>query len=197
LANRRRGKITDLLDSFPESEPGMVRTLSVMATMGSSLYLGNSLPIREWNDFAQRDVPYELVRANRGANGIDGQIASWLGATVDEEDAWGVFGDLTALYDLAAPSLLNQVLCKGRMLVVINNGGGKIFDRLPMMQSLDAGVTDIIMNEHQYGFETWAQSKLFQVHPRQMIFGRNLMLWRIVNEVRYYRSILFGHKKQQ
>ena len=157
LANRRRGKITDLLDSFPESEPGMVRTLSVMATMGSSLYLGNSLPIREWNDFAQRDVPYELVRANRGANGIDGQIASWLGATVDEEDAWGVFGDLTALYDLAAPSLLNQVLCKGRMLVVINNGGGKIFDRLPMMQSLDAGVTDIIMNEHQYGFETWAQ----------------------------------------
>ena len=157
LANKRRGKINDLLDSFPESEPGMVRTLSVMATMGGSLYLGNSLPIREWNDFAQRDVPYELVRANRGANGIDGQIASWLGATMDEEDAWGVFGDLTALYDLAAPAILEQVQCKGRMLVVINNGGGKIFDRLPVMQNLDSEVAEIITNEHQYSFQSWAQ----------------------------------------
>ena len=128
-----------------------------MATMGGSLYLGNSLPIREWNDFAQRDVPYELVRANRGANGIDGQIASWLGATMDEEDAWGVFGDLTALYDLAAPAILEQVQCKGRMLVVINNGGGKIFDRLPVMQNLDSEVAEIITNEHQYSFQSWAQ----------------------------------------
>ena len=157
LANKRRGKITDLLDSFPESEPGMINTLSVMATMGRSLYLGNSLPIREWNDFAQRDVPYEIVRANRGANGIDGQIATWLGATADEEDAWGVFGDLTALYDLAAPSLLGQVQGKGRMLVVINNGGGKIFERLPMVQNLGVEITDIVSNEHQHGFQAWAQ----------------------------------------
>ncbi len=157
LANKRRGKINDLLDSFPESEPGMIHTLSVMATVGGSLYLGNSLPIREWNDFAQRDAPYEIVRANRGANGIDGQLATWLGATVDEEDAWGVFGDLTALYDLAAPSLLGQVQGKGRMLVIINNGGGKIFDRLPVVQQLDEGVTEMVTNEHQHGFQAWAQ----------------------------------------
>ena len=105
----KHGRLSELLESLPESEPGMIRTLSVMATMGSSLYLGNSLPIREWNDFAQREIPYECVRANRGANGIDGQISSWLGASADEQDAWGVFGDLTAMYDLAAPALLGQV----------------------------------------------------------------------------------------
>ena len=157
LANKRRGKISEMLESLPESEPGIVRMLSVMATMGGSLYLGNSLPIREWNDFAQRDFPYELVRANRGANGIDGQIATWLGATADEENAWGVFGDLTALYDLAAPALLDQVQNKGRMLVVINNGGGQIFGRLPVVKNLDESVTELITNEHQHGFEAWAQ----------------------------------------
>ena len=155
-AASKHGRVSELLESLPESEPGMIRTLSVMATTGSSLYLGKSLPIREWNDFAQRDVPYECVRANRGANGIDGQIASWLGASAEEEDAWGVFGDLTALYDLAAPSLLSQVECSGRVLVVINNSGGKIFERLPAMQSLDERVSRLLTNTHEYGFESWA-----------------------------------------
>lgn len=156
-AASKRGRVSELLESLPESEPGMIRTLSVMATTGSSLYLGNSLPIREWNDFAQRDVPYECVRANRGANGIDGQIATWLGASAEEEDAWGVFGDLTALYDLAAPSLLTQVECRGRVLVVINNSGGKIFERLPVMQRLDDRVSQLVTNTHEYGFEPWAE----------------------------------------
>lgn len=156
IAKRPGGKITELLESFPESEPGMVRTLSVMATMGTSLYLGNSLPIREWNDFAQRNVPYELVRANRGANGIDGQIASWLGSTANAEDAWGVFGDLTAMYDMSAPSLLGQVECRGRMLVVINNGGGKIFERLPAVQNLDRRASELVVNTHANGFRDWA-----------------------------------------
>lgn len=151
------GKISELLESFPESEPGMVRTLSVMATMGNSLYLGNSLPVREWNDFSQREVPYERVWANRGANGIDGQISTWLGATVDEENAWGVFGDLTTLYDLSAPALLNQSECRGRMLVVINNGGGKIFERLPMVRNLDRPTSRAVVNAHTHGFADWAR----------------------------------------
>ena len=156
-SKRVQGRITEKLESLPESEPGMVRLLSVMATIGKSLYLGNSLPIREWNDFAQRETPYELVRANRGANGIDGQIATWLGATSDEEDAWGVFGDLTTLYDLSAPALLAQVEGAGRMLVVINNGGGQIFSRLPKVQGMNPEVADLVTNEHGTGFESWAK----------------------------------------
>ncbi|MDG1356592.1 MAG: 2-succinyl-5-enolpyruvyl-6-hydroxy-3-cyclohexene-1-carboxylic-acid synthase [Akkermansiaceae bacterium] len=152
----KQGRISELLESLPESEPGMIRTLSVMATMGSSLYLGNSLPVREWNDFAQREVPYEIVRANRGANGIDGQIASWLGASAAEQDAWGIFGDLTTMYDLSAPALLNQVECRGRMLVVINNGGGKIFERLPIMKKVKDNVSQLITNSHEYTFESLA-----------------------------------------
>ena len=157
LSKRNKGRVDELLEAFPESEPGVIRMLSVLATVGKNLYLGNSLPIREWNDFAQRDVPYELVRANRGANGIDGQISTWLGATADEEDSWGVFGDLTTLYDLAAPALLKQVECAGRMLIVINNSGGRIFDQLPVVQELADSAKQIITNEHATSFEHWAQ----------------------------------------
>lgn len=156
-SKRGTGRLLERLESYPESEPGMVQTLSVMATVGSSLYLGNSLPIREWNDYAQREIPYEVVRANRGANGIDGQIATWLGATSDEEGAWGVFGDLTTLYDLSAPALMTQVECRGRMLVVINNGGGKIFSRLPKVKEMSEDIVDLVTNEHAVGFEAWAK----------------------------------------
>jgi 2-succinyl-5-enolpyruvyl-6-hydroxy-3-cyclohexene-1-carboxylate synthase len=95
--------IDERLESFPDSEPGLVNLLSVYATTGESLFIGNSLPIREWNEYGQRETPYARVFANRGANGIDGQLSSWLGATAETPDSWGVFGDLTTLYDLAAP----------------------------------------------------------------------------------------------
>ena len=157
VSKRKKGRINELLESFPESEPGMIRMLSVLATIGKNLYLGNSLPIREWNDFAQREVPYELVRANRGANGIDGQISTWLGATADAEDSWGVFGDLTTLYDLAAPALLSQVECAGRMLIVINNSGGRIFERLPMVKELGEEAGQLVTNEHATSFQHWAK----------------------------------------
>jgi 2-succinyl-5-enolpyruvyl-6-hydroxy-3-cyclohexene-1-carboxylate synthase len=96
-------KIDERLESFPDSEPGLVNLLSVYATTGESLFIGNSLPIREWNEYGQRDTPYARVFANRGANGIDGQLSSWLGATAETPDSWGVFGDLTTLYDLGRP----------------------------------------------------------------------------------------------
>lgn len=157
VSKRKKGRLSELLESYPESEPGMIRMLSVLATVGKSLYLGNSLPIREWNDFAQWDVPYELVRANRGANGIDGQISTWLGNTADQEDAWAVFGDLTTLYDLSAPALLPQVECAGRMLVVINNSGGKIFERLPVVEALGGEASQLVTNEHATSFQHWAK----------------------------------------
>lgn len=155
-SHRREGRLRELLDRYPDSEPGMVRDLSTLVTMGESLYLGNSLPIREWNLVAQRRVPLGDVMANRGANGIDGQLSSWFGATAEEEGAWAVFGDLTVLYDLAAPALLESVCQKGRVLVVINNEGGRIFERLPRLRGLDNGERDLMTSAHATGFEAWA-----------------------------------------
>ncbi len=155
---RRASQIDELLESFPDSEPAFVRMTSIYATMAESVYLGNSLPIREWGLFAQRDkeVPHEMVRANRGANGIDGQLATWAGWTHGIHDAWILLGDLTALYDLSAPSLLHDCEAEGRVIVVMNNGGGRIFDQLPRVKQMNDGQKGIIANEHAFSFESWA-----------------------------------------
>ena len=153
---RRAAQIEELLEAYPESEPGWVRTLSHYATLAHSLFLGNSLPIREWNSFAQWQRPVNRVTANRGANGIDGQLSTWWGTTADEENAWCMVGDLTALYDLAAPFLLDQCEQKGRVLVILNNGGGRIFERLPRLQHMQAGARELMINPHATHFSSWA-----------------------------------------
>lgn len=154
--SRRAGEIEDLVEAYPESEPGLLRVLSAYASTGSSLYLGNSLPIREWNLFAQSAKPVTDVRANRGVNGIDGQLSTWLGWTADLEDAWCLVGDLTALYDLAAPAWLGQIERKGRVLVVINNGGGHIFSRLPRLDSMSGRTKELMLNPHEVRLDGWA-----------------------------------------
>jgi 2-succinyl-5-enolpyruvyl-6-hydroxy-3-cyclohexene-1-carboxylate synthase len=155
-AGKRAGRLDELLERYPDSEPGMMRDVSTYATMGESVFLGNSLPIREWNLCAQRTMPMVNVRANRGANGIDGQLSTWLGATVEQDGAWGIFGDLTVLYDLAAPALLAQVRGEGRVLVVVNNGGGRIFERLPRLGGLPERERALMSNAHGTRFADWA-----------------------------------------
>ena len=151
-AASRAVKIDELLEIYPDSEPALMRTLSHYASIGSGVFLGNSLPIREWNQFAQWLRPVPSVRANRGANGIDGQISTWLGWSADVSESWAVIGDLTALYDLAAPFVLEQVNCQGRVLAVMNNGGGKIFERLPRLQSMSPRAIEWLTNPQSADF---------------------------------------------
>jgi 2-succinyl-5-enolpyruvyl-6-hydroxy-3-cyclohexene-1-carboxylate synthase len=155
-AAKRRGRLEELLERYPDSEPALVRVLSTYATMGESVFLGNSLPIREWNLCAQVVAPIVEVQASRGANGIDGQLSAWLGATAGQDGGWGVFGDLTVLYDLAAPAWLAQVGGEGRVLAVINNSGGRIFERLPRLHDLEAGERALMANAHTLHFGQWA-----------------------------------------
>ncbi len=145
-ASRRAAAIDELLEAYPDSEPALIRTLSHYAAISDGVFLGNSLPIREWNLFAQWDRPVTAVRANRGANGIDGQISTWLGWTAETPRTWAVVGDLTALYDLAGPFMLGQLPGAGRVLAVINNGGGKIFSRLPRLATMHPKAAEWMTN---------------------------------------------------
>ena len=147
-AASRAARAEELLEHYPDSEPALLRVLSHYAALDGGVFLGNSLPIREWNLFAQWARPVPTVRANRGANGIDGQISTWLGWSADSSESWAVVGDLTALYDLAAPFVLGQVRRDGRMLAVIQNHGGRIFERLPRHGTLSARAAECMTNPH-------------------------------------------------
>lgn len=151
------GEFAMLLEKYPTSEPAMIRRLAAAIPSDALVFLGNSLPIREWNLAAPCEVPHPRCFASRGANGIDGQISTFLGLSRGERESWGIFGDLTSLYDLNAPALLEQLPDGKRRIVTINNGGGRIFSRLPSLSGLSESSKEVTENRHGRRFEAWAE----------------------------------------
>lgn len=140
--------LVELLEAEPLSEPGLIRRLSTRVETDANVFLGNSLPIREWDLAADPTRPAEFS-ASRGLNGIDGQLSTFLGGCLPERPNWAVLGDLTTLYDLAGPWPLPQMDPRiSATLVTINNSGGRIFER--MFPSPD------FVNAHGRSFRDWA-----------------------------------------
>lgn len=145
--DRRRANERDqLLEEFPLSEPAWVRVLSGQVPSESFVFVGNSLPIREW-DFAARGG-FE-VAGNRGVNGIDGLVSTFLGMAESKRENWAVLGDLSALYDLSGLWAARTIAAENINLVVLNNGGGKIFSRM-----FDSALFE---NRHELEFSSWAK----------------------------------------
>ena len=134
---------------YPLSEPSLLRRISLEVNKDEFIYVGNSLPIREW-DFAASHKNSHQVFANRGVNGIEGQLSSFLGLTATlKKRSWCIVGDLTTLYDLTGPWILKKTVSKNQVFVVMNNGGGKIFHRMyhnPLFE-----------NNHELDFSNWAK----------------------------------------
>jgi 2-succinyl-5-enolpyruvyl-6-hydroxy-3-cyclohexene-1-carboxylate synthase len=141
-------KLIALFNEEPAAEPSLVHFLSNLIPPHSHVYLGNSLPIREWDLAATSKQNHFRVRANRGINGIDGQISTFLGLSSPERENWALIGDLTTLYDMAGFWIHQQLPSMQITVVVINNGGGQIFSRLFESKKM--------LNEHTLSFEPLA-----------------------------------------
>ena len=147
-----------LMTAHPASEVALLHAVRHHLGEKAVIYLGNSMPIREWHCFYSLLEPKgRHYYASRGANGIDGQLSTFFGVAEGAEEAWGIFGDLTTLYDLAGPWILRQTLPKKLRLVVINNLGGDIFTRLPSVKGADERTRQLVRNPHQLEFGAWAQ----------------------------------------
>ncbi len=130
-ADRRfHQKLLALFAKEPHAEASLVHALSKQIPHGAIIYLGNSLPIREWDLAASWEAHHSTVYASRGLNGIDGQLSTFLGYCTPNNDNWAFVGDLTALYDMAGPWILSQLDGVKVNIVVINNSGGQIFSRM-------------------------------------------------------------------
>ena len=152
-----REKLNSLIGSYPHAEPVWMRHLSKAIGEKALVFISNSLPIREWNLAADELKSGTQVYANRGANGIDGIISTWLGLGAEIEESWLIVGDLSALYDLSAPWVLPQLREGKRRIVVINNGGGQIFSRLPWLNGAEEGTRKLMLNPHEIEFAAWAK----------------------------------------
>ena len=142
-------KLLKLFEEEPKAEASLMHQLSRIIPKGSRIYLGNSLPIREWDLAATCEAKEFIVNASRGINGIDGQISTCLGLAKAGSSNWGIFGDLTTLYDMAGLWILSHLENLSLNLVVINNGGGKIFDRMFEDKAM--------LNAHGINFEPLAK----------------------------------------
>jgi 2-succinyl-5-enolpyruvyl-6-hydroxy-3-cyclohexene-1-carboxylate synthase len=147
-------RITAIFYGEPKSELAMFRALSQRLEPGARVYLGNSLPIREWDLAATREPRGFVVEANRGANGIDGQLSTFFGQCDTERANVCVVGDLTAIYDMNAPWIVPQLPRELRFeIVIVNNGGGRIFSRVASLATIDR---TLIENSHAFHFQQWA-----------------------------------------
>lgn len=145
---KNRLELNLLLQKYPQSEPALFHKLSLL--LGNRrIYLGNSLPVRIWDLVTGGDVVYKSVVGNRGANGIDGQVSTFLGWAKSGEDNWAIIGDLTALYDLPSLWISPQLESRNLNIVVVNNKGGMIFKRMFKKE--------IFLNRHNVNFSSWAK----------------------------------------
>jgi 2-succinyl-5-enolpyruvyl-6-hydroxy-3-cyclohexene-1-carboxylate synthase len=150
------GELARILDSEPQSEPAMFRKFSREIPRGARIYLGNSLPIREWDLAATREPRDFVIEANRGANGIDGQLSTFFGWCAPDAENWCIVGDLTALYDFNAPWVVPQLDVRFR-IVIINNGGGRVFDRVASLRRMNRDLRErLVENAHTLQFDRWA-----------------------------------------
>jgi 2-succinyl-5-enolpyruvyl-6-hydroxy-3-cyclohexene-1-carboxylate synthase len=126
------------IDAFLESlgdelfEPRIYREMAPRLPAGSTVYVSSSMPVRDLETFFPSLTTPLCFLANRGANGIDGVISSGLGAAaVAPGPAYVLLGDVALYHDM------NGLLAMKRLgveatIVVLNNGGGGIFDFLPI-----------------------------------------------------------------
>jgi 2-succinyl-5-enolpyruvyl-6-hydroxy-3-cyclohexene-1-carboxylate synthase len=119
----------------------------------STLFAGNSLPVRLLDQFGKPQAKRLYVYANRGASGIDGNISTALGtgAARPDQPLVAIVGDITFYHDM------NGLLAVHRngipvTIVLLNNNGGGIFHRLPIKQ-FEPEFTDLFVMPHGLEFE--------------------------------------------
>jgi 2-succinyl-5-enolpyruvyl-6-hydroxy-3-cyclohexene-1-carboxylate synthase len=123
----------DRLDEPFEGAP--FKALGELLPAGSLLWAGNSMPVRDMDDWLPAGERAVRVLGNRGANGIDGVTSTALGsAAVAGDPVALVVGDVSFLHDLGA--LVTARLHGPDLLVVlVNNDGGGIFSLLPQART--------------------------------------------------------------
>ena len=113
------------------NEPALARHLSRLLPPGLAVMLANSSPVRDWETFADPAAPSRPMVGFRGASGIDGTLSEACGLAEALGSCLLISGDLALLHD--ANGWLWRPQLQGRLTVlVIDNGGGGIFEQLPI-----------------------------------------------------------------
>lgn len=148
----------------------------------SLLFMGNSSPVRHLDQYGRAHPKQLTAYANRGASGIDGNLATALGmAAATGQPLVAIVGDITFFHDMNS-LLLIKILTQRRKdtkekltnsefstptsaslstslrfnqnitIVLLHNDGGGIFNRLPIAQ-IEPPFTELFLTPHGLNFE--------------------------------------------
>jgi 2-succinyl-5-enolpyruvyl-6-hydroxy-3-cyclohexene-1-carboxylate synthase len=119
------------------SEPAVAAALAALPAE-ATVFTASSMPVRDIETFwPARDAPPRVL-AHRGANGIDGTVAAAFGAAAGGDGPVVLHvGDVALVHDLGA-LLSASRLALAIAIVLVDNGGGGIFDFLPVATQTDA-----------------------------------------------------------
>lgn len=139
---------------FPFSEMGAIGALLKNIPADSALHLANSSTVRYAQLF---NIPETVeVSCNRGTSGIEGSLSTSLGyAYMSEKINFTVIGDLSFFYDMNA--LWSGKFNNNVRIMLLNNGGGEIFQALPGLKMNDK-THRYVTARHNTNAEAWAKA---------------------------------------
>jgi 2-succinyl-5-enolpyruvyl-6-hydroxy-3-cyclohexene-1-carboxylate synthase len=142
------------------TEAGLQLALGDLHRDGDLVYTASSMPIRDQEAFLPSTEADIQFLCNRGANGIDGLVSSGIGAAhASGRPTTILTGDLGLLHDIGGLAALGDVSTAVR-IVVVNNDGGGIFQRLPQAKALDEDEFEALLGTPQ-GVDIGSAANLF------------------------------------
>ena len=143
----------DTTSGFHEGD--VLRVVADAVPDPATLFVSNSMPVRDLDRFVPPSTTNLSVLGNRGVSGIDGIVSAALGAgSATTDDLTLVVGDLALYHD--TNGLLAVDRCDVDItIVLINNDGGGIFHALPI-ERFEPPFTEAFKTPHGIEFEPMA-----------------------------------------
>jgi 2-succinyl-5-enolpyruvyl-6-hydroxy-3-cyclohexene-1-carboxylate synthase len=148
-AEAAHAAVLDSDDAFCEGR--ILADVVDLAPDPATVFVSNSMPVRDLDRFGAPTTGSLTPLGNRGASGIDGIVSTALGAgSATTDDLTLVTGDLAYYHDM------NGLLALGRCdveatVVLVNNDGGGIFHMLPI-EAYDPPFTSQFVTPHGLDF---------------------------------------------
>lgn len=143
--------------AFPYSEMQAVGQLLKALPEKCVLHLANSSAVR-YAQFYTLPSGVEVC-CNRGTSGIEGSLSAAAGyAACSDKPNFVVIGDLSFFYDMNA--LWNSHIHPNLRILLLNNGGGEIFQTLPGLKP-DEYTNRYVTASHQTSAKGWATDRGF------------------------------------
>ncbi len=135
------GRVLPLVEN-PMTEPGVAIAAVEAVPTGGALVVSSSMPVRdvEWFGPQRSDIS---VYSNRGANGIDGVVATAAGIATTGVPTVCLIGDVALLHDQSTLTALARRSINLTIVVVDNDGGG-IFGMLPQKTELSEATYELL-----------------------------------------------------